>query len=390
LSRLRVFKSREVLLHDYTPPRLPHRERQLEELWNYFRPVLEEGVTARVHVHGEIGTGKTVLCKRFGRDLEAEAAKTGKKLKYVYINLAHTPRPYQVMTELLEKLCPVESPRSGLSPEETLLTVAQALSREDLRLVLILDEVDTYLHEGRSPRIFYTFGRVRELYEDPVPRLSLIYVSRCFEWMKRLDGPTLDTLGRVSAVHLHQYGLPEVRDILQYRAEEAFQPGAVPEAVISFIADVAVSWGGVRYGLELLLEAGGQAELDRARSVGAEHVRRAHASIPKGVNGAFYPGELSLHKQLLLLGVVEALRATAEPYVPVGEVYEGYRLVCGENGREAEEEPAIRSYLKDLFTEGYVLLSDGGARVGTEFPADRMARALEMTLKHTVQASEEP
>jgi len=86
LSRLRVFKSRRVLLHDYTPPRLPHREHQIEELRRYFQPVLEEGVNARVHIHGEIGTGKTVLCKKFGRDLEAEAAKTGRRLKYMFVS----------------------------------------------------------------------------------------------------------------------------------------------------------------------------------------------------------------------------------------------------------------------------------------------------------------
>jgi len=33
---------------------------------------------------------------------------------------------------------------------------------------------------------------------------------------------------------------------------------------------------------------------------------------------------------------------------------------------------------------------DGGTVVGTEFPADRMAEALEMTLKHALQAFEEP
>jgi len=117
--------------------------------------------------------------------------------------------------------------------------------------------------------------------------------------------------------------------------------------------------------------------------VTAEHVRRAHAGIPKGVNGAYYPSELSLHKQLLL-GVVETLRGTAEPYVLLGEVYKAYRLAGGQHGREAEQEPLIRSYLKDLSAEGYVLLGNGGAMVGTEFPADRMAKALETTLKHAL------
>lgn len=149
MSRPSVFKSRRVLLHDYTPSRLPHRERELKELKNYFDPVLREDVNVKIHVHGSIGTGKTVLCRRLGRYLEDEAAKTGKKLKYVHINLAYAPKPYHVMTKLLDQVSFVESSRSGLSPEEMLAIVARSLSREDYKLVLTLDEVDTCMHASK-------------------------------------------------------------------------------------------------------------------------------------------------------------------------------------------------------------------------------------------------
>ena len=125
LSPLSVFKNRRVLLHDYTPTRLPHRERELNELKNYFGPVLTEDVNVKVHVYGSIGSGKTVLCRRLGRYLEEEAVKAGKKLKYVHINLAYTPKPYHVMTKLMDQVSFVESSRSGLSPEEMLAIIAR-------------------------------------------------------------------------------------------------------------------------------------------------------------------------------------------------------------------------------------------------------------------------
>jgi len=394
LSRLNVFRSRRFLLHDYTPPHLPHRERQREELQRYFRPVIHEmgGMSVKVHVQGDIGTGKTALCRRFGRDIEAEASKLKKRLKYVHVNLAYTPRPYQVMTRILDEVSFVESPRSGLSPEEMLTIVARTLSQKDYNLVIALDEVDTYLNEGHDPKILYMLSRAHELYQDPMPRVSLIYISRSLEWMRKLDKATLDTIGRVSLVQLQPYGHQELRDILAYRAEEAFKRGAVSESIIDFIADIAVSYGGVRYGLELLLEAGGEAEADNANSVGAEHVRRAHANIPKGVNGAYYPGELSLHKQLLLKGIVDTLGGRAEPYTLIEEVYEGYQSVCEAYGEEPEDESTIRSYLKDLNQDGYILLKEeeGENVVSTEFPVDRMAKALEASLKHAKQASEKP
>jgi len=387
LSPLSVFKNRRVLLHDYTPTRLPHRERELNELKNYFDPVLREDVNVKVHVYGSIGSGKTVLCRRLGRYLEEEALKVRKKLKYVHINLAYTPKPYHVMTKLMDQVSFVESSRSGLSPEEMLAIIAKSLSREDYRLVLTLDEVDTYISEGRDPSIFYMLPRVHELYPEAACRVSLIYVSRSLDWMAKLDKATLDTLGRVSAVHLGEYGLPEVRDIVGYRAEEAFRPGAVSEDVSDFIARTSVGYGGVRYALELLLEAGGQAEMDHAKAVKAEHVRRAHALIPKGTDGAYYPGELSLHKQLLLEGVINALQARTEPYLSLDDVYSAYRIACEEYEREAEDKPAIQTYLTYLETHGYVLLvkEDNETLVGMEFPPDRLAKALKESLKHELQ-----
>jgi cell division control protein 6 len=390
LSRHGVFKSRRVLLHDYTPSRLPHRERELKELKSYFDPVLGEDVNVKVHVHGSIGTGKTVLCRRLGSYLEVEAAKKRKKLKYVHVNLAYTPKPYHVMTKLLDQVSFVESSRSGLSPEEMLAIVARNLSQLDYKLVLTLDEVDTYISERRDPSILYMLPRVHELYPDAACRISIIYVSRSLDWMRKLDNATLDTLGRVSAVHLSEYGLAEVRDIVGYRAAEAFQHGAVSEDVTDFIARTSVDYGGVRYALELLLEAGGQAELAHATVVKAEHVRRAHALIPKGVNGAYYPGELSLHKQLLLRGIINALQARTEPYLSLDDTFSAYQIACEEYEREAEDKQSIQTHLEDLKIHGYVLLvkGDDGILVGMEFPLERLAKALKESLKQALQSSE--
>lgn len=383
MSRLSVFKSRRALLLDYTPLKLPHREREMEQLKSYFEPVLREDINVKIHVYGSIGSGKTALCRRLGHYLEEEASKTGKKLKYVHINLAYTPKSYHVLTKLMEQVSFVESSRSGLSPEEMLTIVARSLSTKNYHLVLTLDEVDTYVGEKRDTSILYMLPRLNELYPDAACRLSLIYVSRSLDWMNKLDKATLDTLGRVSAIRLDEYGLPQVRDIIAYRTDEAFQSGAVSEDVIDFIARTSVCYGGVRYALELLLEAGGQAEIDHSTTVKAEHVRRANFLIPKGVNGAYYPGELSLHKQLLLEAITTALEARTEPYLSLEEVYSQYQVACEEYERDCEDKPTIQAYLKDLKVKGYILLVEGTGEtlVGMEFPPERLSKALKESLK---------
>jgi len=384
---LSVFKKSLALFHEYTPASLPHREEQLKGLERYFEPVLREGVSAKVHVHGPIGSGKTVLCKSFGRDLEAKAAEQGVNLRFARINLAYTPTPYYIMGRLLKKLSFVDSPRTGIGAEEMFINLAHVLIEEDCTLVLALDEVDTYIKEGGKSKILYMLCRIHELYLDPTPKVSLIYISRGLGWLNKLDPATLDTIGRVSGVLLEEYTSKQVRDIILYRAEEATFPGAVSESVIGFIADLAKRDSGVRYALELLREAGNQAAADGSRRISPEHVRRAHVRIPKGSNGAYYPSELSLHKQLFLKGCLQALQNKWEPYVSPDDVYDEYLAVCDEYGRKAKDVEESESYLRDLHLEGYIVLRESGSQVGADSPVDMLgemwAGALERALKES-------
>jgi len=84
-----VFKNRRVLLHDYTPPRLPCRERELKELKKRFEPVLREGINVRIHVYGKVGTGKTVLYKWLG----CWEAKLGNDIRSNLIASASSSEP---------------------------------------------------------------------------------------------------------------------------------------------------------------------------------------------------------------------------------------------------------------------------------------------------------
>ncbi|MDW8022932.1 MAG: AAA family ATPase [Nitrososphaerota archaeon] len=379
-----VFRNREALFHDYVPLKLPHREREFGELLGYFKPILREKLGIKVHVNGEIGTGKTVLCRRLLRALESEAAAAEVRLKCAYVNLAYAPKPYYAMADLHKQVA--GAPATGLSPEQMLSNVVETIVNEDSKLLVVLDEVDTYMDEGRDARIFYLLPRAYELNEEASGRISLIYVSRSFDWLDRLDAATLDTLGRTLAVKLENYGYRQVRDITEYRAEEAFKPGAIDADVIDFIAHISMDYGGVRYALELLLGAGMIAERQGYDHVRAEEVRMANAAIPKGSNGAFYPDELSIHKQLLLKTITETLDATGQPYITFQDVYINYIETCQSYNVEPEDENTITDYIEDLKVEGYILKRGRGEKmkIAMEYPFHRLAEALNKSLKQNM------
>jgi len=380
-----VFKCRRVLYNDYIPPRLPHRDGEMEELLGYFRPVILQGGSARVHVYGPIGTGKTVLCKSLGKRIVDEAEEeAGLEVRYIYLNLAYMLSPYQVLTQLMNKLSLIQSSSSGLSTNTMLLNLVRFLETHETHLILGLDEADKYVKEGGDTELFYLLSRIHELGPlEGKSNLSLIYISRKLEWLGCLEPATLDTVGRASGVHLEDYSYAELSDILRYRADEAFHDGAASFEIIDFASSIAESYGGIRYALELLLEAGMLADADNSSKLRPVDVRRAHVKIPKGVNGAYYPSELILHKQLLILGSIRALDAGSEAYVSYEAVYEYYCILCDEYQREPEDLETFIVYIGDLEEEGYLLTKRGSA-LGVEFPLTRMRGSIEKVLERAL------
>lgn len=369
-----VFSDRGTLLHDYVPASLPHREREIEALRRYLNPLKYSDAGVKVHVVGPVGSGKTVLCRRVCGSLARESEG---RLRFAYVNLAFTHRPYHIMASVHRQFLGEEA--AGLSPEEMLANILEFLVKRDLRLIVALDEVDAYIAEGRSTKIFYMLARASELEPKAAGKISLVYISRGFNWLRRLDEPTLDTLGRTSAIVLEKYGQPQVRDIIAYRAELAFTPGAVDEEIIDLTAQVSMPYGGVRYALELLYEAGSLAEYEGLNHVQADHVRRAHAAIPKGVNGALYLEDLTLHRMILLKAIFEGLEATKKAYIPLSEAIQLYRVECEQLNAEPEEDEKIKAYVRELATEGYILRHED--KVAAEYPYQKILKTLRTILK---------
>ena len=72
-----VIKNLNVLDFDYIPEELIHRDEQLRFIAQMFKPLLS-GVAQNVVIKGPVGTGKTVIAKKFCKSLVNLARKQGK------------------------------------------------------------------------------------------------------------------------------------------------------------------------------------------------------------------------------------------------------------------------------------------------------------------------
>jgi len=388
LSRPTVFLNEGPLSLEYVPSRLPHREDKLGFLIQLFRFALEKpgSMSQRVLITGDVGTGKTVLCQRFGLDI-AKAAKNRKvNLHYVHVNCRENKGSlFLIMKRALEKLSP-EFPKRGFAPEELLQVLMDILDDQNAHLILALDELESLIQtEGSTP--IYTLTRIQEERPGAPMRLSLVCILREPAYLDKLDPSTIGTLQR-NFVRLEKYSANQLEAIISDRVELAFKEGAVPEATVAFLADVAGSSGDARYAIELLWRAGKYADSESSRTVSVEYVRKAIASVYPAMR-TDYIAALSIHEKLLLLALSRLLIERDAAYVSMGEVEREYQAACDEFNEEPRQHTQVWKYARALSSIGVISAQKSGEGMRgrttllglAQVPASTMQESLEAALE---------
>ena len=115
----KVLLDRGPLSFDWTPPLLVGRERELESLASMFMGIGNENVSGRAVVVGHVGTGKTVLTRRFGEDVVREMDGI-RKIVLSHVNCRNHPSTSQVLQQIALSL-DSRHPERGFSSGEIIL-----------------------------------------------------------------------------------------------------------------------------------------------------------------------------------------------------------------------------------------------------------------------------
>jgi cell division control protein 6 len=217
-------------------------------------------------------------------------------------------------------------------------------------------------------------------------RLSLVCILREPEYLNKLDASTMGTLQR-NFVRLEKYSTDQLQGILSDRVGLGFKEGAVPEATVSFLADVAGSAGDARYAIELLWRAGKYADSESSRVVSAEYVRKAIASVYPAMR-TDYIAALSIHEKLLLLALSRLLIERDTPYVSMGDVERQYQASCDEFNEEPRQHTQLWKYVRALSSIGVLSAQKSGEGMRgrttllgfAQVPASAMQQSLEAAL----------
>jgi cell division control protein 6 len=342
-----VFKDESKLDINYVPSHLPHREKQLNLLNQFFRFTVENPgkMTQRVLVTGKIGTGKTVLTQHFGQNLMKEAQKRGINLYYVHVNCRECKGLFMVLQYVMFKFSP-NFPKRGYSAQELLQALMQVLDEKKAYVILTLDELDALIHAEGSDAL-YSLTRVQEDRAKTVQRISLIGILRETTLLNKLDSSTRSTLQN-NIIQMDDYSKAQLLDILNDRVATAFYDNAIYPETLDLVAESAALHGGdARYAIELLWRAGKYADTENSRLVQPEHVRKASESVYPIVRKDSI-SQLNLHQKLFLLGVARRFKQSDAAYLSMGEAENAYAIVCEEYGAEKRGHTQLWKYVQEL------------------------------------------
>ena len=356
----RLFKNRDALSPHYIPEELPFREEEIRALSTKLAPVLSGRKPENIFIYGKTGTGKTAVVKRVLSQLNEYAESRNLPVRGLYVNGRIHDTEYKVIMKLSRLLDPKKD-YMGYSTSAIYDRIMERIDGEGMRLVVAVDEIDMV---KETANLIYRLNRSNDELEKG--SLSIIGISNNPSFKDRLDQRVRSTLCEVEMV-FPPYDAQQLSVILEKRAKEAFQEGAItPEAISAAAALAAKHSGDARYALQLLLRAGDIAEEEGADRITATHVMDARQKVEEDIVYEMI-STLPDQQKLVLLALATMISRgagitslTGGKVVTSGALYSYYKKVAEEYGMNPVSDRWFRDYLNELDTYGIISLEVSG------------------------------
>lgn len=346
-----IFKNREALTSHFTPQTIPHRNQQINTLASIVAPSLKGGRPSNVFIYGLTGTGKTLVSKYVGDELEKMSKQGATPVKVLYINckmkkVADTE--YRLLAEL-SRLLGREVPTTGLPTEFVYKTFFNLIDSQKWVVLIILDEIDA-LVEKMGDSFLYNLTRINQELKNA--KVSIIGITNDLHFIDILDPRVKSSLSE-EEILFPPYNATELHDILKQRAELGFYPNILSEEVIPKCAALAAQeHGDARRALDLLRVAGEIGERTGDIKITEKHVDMAQEKIDYD---RIIESVKSLPKQskLVLWSIIQLVEEEKEE-IQTGDIYSIYEDKCKDVGLYPLTQRRISDLISELDMSGII------------------------------------
>jgi cell division control protein 6 len=312
-----LFRDPEVFEIDYVPEQFNYRETQMKELAFQVRPGLRGGRPLNTVCRGLPGTGKTTSVRKLFTEIE----ETTKKLVPVYINCQIDNTKFAIFSQIYRKLSGHLPPASGTSFKQVFDAVARILQKDQLVLLVALDDSNYLLYENEINKVLYTLLRSHESY--PGTRIGVIAIISDLDVdLSQVVDARVASVFRPMDIYFPPYSEEEVHTILLERVMQGFYPGALSETMLDLVVQQTMKSGDLRVGIDLLKRAALIAERNARRTIERDDICGAYA-VSRYLHLEFSLKTLKEEEKVLLRKLAELSGKEVE--MNAGEVYKSVK-----------------------------------------------------------------
>ncbi|MCX6686507.1 MAG: ORC1-type DNA replication protein [Methanoregula sp.] len=308
-----LFRDPEVFEFDYVPEQFQFRENQMRELAFQIRPGLRGGRPLNSICKGLPGTGKTTSVRKLFSEIE----ETTKKLVPVYINCQIDNTKFAIFSRIYRKLTGHLPPASGTSFKQLFDAIGRILAKDEVVLLVALDDANYLLYENEINKVLYTLLRAHEAYEGIRIGVVVIISDLDVDLPRAVDARVASVF-RPTEIYFPPYEEGEIREIIQARVMQGLYPGVLPDEMLALVVGQTQKSGDLRVGIDLLKRATLSAERAARRAIEKDDICGAY-EVSKYLHLAFTVKTLTDEEKKVLRALAEASRKEKE--MNAGDVY---------------------------------------------------------------------
>ena len=312
-----LFRDPEVLEIDYVPEQFEFRDAQMREMAFQIRPGLRGGRPLNSVCKGLPGTGKTTSIRK----LFAEIEETTKKLVPVYINCQIDNTKFAILSQIYKKLAGHLPPSSGTSFKQVFDAVARILIKEEIVLLVALDDANYLLYENEINKVLYTLLRSHEAYEGTRIGVMVVVSDLDVDLTRAVDARVASVF-RPTEIYFPPYENAEIHEIMKARVMQGLFQGVLSEELLNLVVEQTLRSGDLRVGIDLLKRATLSAERAARRSIEREDICGAY-EISRYLHLSYTIKTLKDEERLILKSFAE--RSAKEHEMNAGDVYKSIR-----------------------------------------------------------------
>ena len=346
-----LIKNRKTLTIDYVPEKLPFREEESKIIAQILSVVLKNGRPSNLLVFGKPGTGKTAVVKNVTTRLKKKSVELGVEITVTIINAKISNTSYKVLYDIAEEIGINRFDKklrvhfTGLSLGEATDRILEYLKKNNLHVLLVIDEVDS-LVDRNGDDVLYSLTRANERLLDS-GFISLIGISNSLTFKDKLDPRVRSSLSEEEIV-FNPYTIIQLREILNDRSRLAFNDGSISQAAINLCAAVAGKENGdARKAIDLLRVAAEIAERERDNMVNENHIREAQEKIEKDTNYEVIRNSTT-HTKLIILAILKSQTGMT------GDVYDIYVSLCKQIEHDSLTQRRVTQIISELDQLGLI------------------------------------